>query len=753
MTLKSGGSASASTSLSSSSSSSKLLSLNNQINELLVKHGKCVIKAHDQLSLGALLLELLLNFPQSNSFESLNHKSKRKQQQQQHRVFPLNLLFTKQQQNNNECCGGGDDNQQQQQLYYTFLIDLLNSRLINVNEIRNFLNQTLLHFACEYNNYRLCKLLVLHDASFLIEDNYRQTAFVLAAKRNYLKLVKLFSCHLMRRLMRKQQQQQQEAEEIDSDESDDDDDEMFDAYKCEERTDSIEINLNNECLRQIKRATYHALCLGHLEVVKYLFRKFHLNSEQLVLNDTAFIHIVAQSLNLLEQNAAGDVAASDKSTTNNSSNDTNFAELNALHVACYKSNFLCVEFLLENLFSKKENLDLFVNRPINEFRDCTPLEEAFKGYLTLDLDTSNMMNNFDDLNIFDFFESSSSSNNNNNSRSDDVIKTSSVTTAMQNKKQQRSIRSFNRELKKSNFQHIINVLIESGGRFSPNFIKNNGLLKLLVQMYCGPKKDVYFLHFLHCCNYLCKFNLNELFEIEQESNSSISSASASASTNSMASIILAKSQTQQQQQQQKLFNFLVNHQASLNEQSLNEKYYAETINQQQFDSISSLSTTTSSSSSSSSTSNSNSNNEQSNNSVDMDRMLEELLHKIYLTSLRVVKDYKMLCLTQFIQLLFNLHFTGQINLSHYFHRQKLSYLKERNGDILDLIKETIGKPMSLKACCFISIRRSMKKFGIKKIDSLDMPRTLKYELFSNTMCTVKQNGFLFNKNNFYYTTI
>ena len=163
--------------------------LNAKINEVLLKFGRAPIKAHDQKTLGELILD--------------------------------NVIVT-----------STRNNKENNQL----IQELIQSNLIQVNNIKNFLNQTLLHFACENNDLNLCKLLLTNGADFLTEDNYRQSPFILASKRNNLDLIKLFS-------------------------------------------NSIQTNSD---LKQVYRAAYYASCSDHLEIVEFFFEKFQIKSEYLL---------------------------------------------------------------------------------------------------------------------------------------------------------------------------------------------------------------------------------------------------------------------------------------------------------------------------------------------------------------------------------------------------------------------------------------------------------------------------------------
>jgi ankyrin repeat protein len=110
-----------------------------------------------------------------------------------------------------------------------------------VNNIKNFLNQTLLHFASENNDIELCTYLLKYGADCLLEDNYRQTPFIIAAKLDSLELLDLFTNEI-----KKHPKQSH--------------------------------NLN----KQIRAASYHACNFGNLRIIKYLFDQFGLHSEDLI---------------------------------------------------------------------------------------------------------------------------------------------------------------------------------------------------------------------------------------------------------------------------------------------------------------------------------------------------------------------------------------------------------------------------------------------------------------------------------------
>lgn len=401
----------------------------------------------------------------------------------------------------------------------------------------------------------MCHLLVENSADFLFEDNYRQSPFILAAKRNNLDLIKLFSALI-------------------------------------QKNDLISNNF-----KQIRRATYYACCSGHLEVVKFLFETFNLHSE-LLLDD--HVH----------------------------KNEFKLSELNVLHVVCYKAQFEIAEFLLNNSKDKQN----FINSPINEFRESTCLEEAFKGLLALDFGKKIELNKY----------------------GRHVI-----------------LKSKEREAKKSNYESIINLLVENNGKFSRNFIQLNGLSKILLQVFSGTNKDLDFVHFLDCCKFLFVYKLNEIFIVNNNSN------------------CLKCNSTQDIEQLNKERLIIISN-------TNNTKYLNESKLKAEIE-------------------------------LDLEKAVDEFLFKVYLISMRVLKDYKYLCLNKYVEIIVNLYKSGQVNM----HMNKFIYLKERNNDIYKQIEDALKKPQSLKTLAIISIRNMTNCFGINKINVLTIPSVLKQELFLN----------------------
>lgn len=271
---------------------------------------------------------------------------------------------------------------QHQQRLLLFVKSLLKSKLLDANQIKNFLNQTLLHIYSNDNNLIGSKLLIDSGASCLLEDNYRQTPLIIAAKKNYCVLLELF---------------------------------------CESIVHQPSCNI----LTQLSKAAYYACSTGNYEALLFLFTKFNLKTDDLSLNDDN--------------------------------------EPNALHIACYKSDFKIVKLLLDHLESKDT-----LNKPINRFRESTSLEETFIGFIELSF-------NYD----FQYYF------NNNYSDQD-------------------------------SFKLTINLLIENGAKFSSNFLQNGGLVKLVTRLFCDTQKHINFVHFLNCCLFLFKFNLKEIFCYSKE---------------------------------------------------------------------------------------------------------------------------------------------------------------------------------------------------------------------------------------------
>lgn len=504
---------------------------NNELNAIFKKFGKAPIQsAYDHQKLGELILEKVIDSRNTLPFQRSSSV---------------------------------EDNLSNEQKNNSFILEILKTKQIEVNNIKNFVNQTLLHFASENNNNKLCQYLLQYGADCLIEDNYRQTPFIIAAKLNNLELVDIFMTIVKRN--------KEKANEISGK------------------------NLE----KQIRNASYHACNFGNLSIVKYLFEKFDLKSEYLLENQSE-----------AEKSAA--------------CHDKNF-ELNVLHIACYKANANIVEFLLANALNKKS----FINRPINDFRCSTALEEALKGFL-------------------------------------------SYSEKPNTAKDRIQLAAFNKErnLKINEFLNIFNILIENDAKFSKNFIQNNGLSKLVSQTFAGPNKDLDFLHFLCCFSHLFRYKLTEIFYYEEKKNASTKRAS--------------------------FINCdrIVENDITIDEDLKDCDYYEKKL-------------------------------EICCKLFDLEKTLDEFLLKTYLISQKVIKDHKRACLNKYIELLFILHFSGQLKIKI----SKLSYLKENNLEIYEIIEDCLKKPLSLKWLSTISIRGAIKNLCTKKIKSLQIPDDLKKDLF------------------------
>ena len=452
----------------------------------------------------------------------------------------------------------------------------------------------MLHFASENNDEKLCELLLKYGADCLLEDNYRYSPFIITAKRNHVNLNLLFVNFVKNRCV----------------------------------TGVAEIS-SQTCWDQIRRAAYYSVCSGNLEIAQHLFNTFKLNSEQICTEPEL------DSMSINEKRFR-------------------FSELNPLHVAAYKANFQVVQFLLQNTLEiHKES---FKNRPLNEFRDCTPLEEAFKGLLMLD------------FNLFSHY-----------SIQFDRFKNSTINTE--------------RNTKKSNHLKIINLLIEKGCRFSLNFTLTNGLSKMLVQIFSGAQKDSDFVQFLYSCNFLFKYKLDEIFSLNDQSNKNFHVTEADLCN--FVDSIRMNNHLQTKITKNKIFPLI---------------QIVDQIKCQEFN---------------------------------LEKMIDEFLLKAYLACLKVIKDFKGICLSYFVEILLSLHYSGQ----NFLNMNKLNYLKEKNMEIFLLLEETSLKPLTLKTFCCISIRRSIKNYGFEKVSSLKIPQCLKNEIFYNQLSkNANYNKYVFYPN-------
>ena len=459
--------------------------------------------------------------------------------------------------------------------YLGLIRELLEAKLIKADDLKNFLNQTLLQFACLNHDVTLCELLLKHGADCTVEDNYRLTALIISAKCDHLSNLKLL-------------------------------------------TNSIKKKINDEQLEncldiwyQVRRAAYSACCAGYLNSLKFLFEQFNLHSEQLIDESFQFGLQFGQSERL------------------------KFDEPNALHVASYKGYIEIVEYLvLKCRFVKK-----FINSKMNSFRDCTPLEEAFKGFLILD--TDHFVNQ----------------------------RHSSFKIVLLRKEN---------ELKNEKFKQILIFLIENGAKFSPSFISNNGLSKLVIHIFSGPRKDSDFVHFLYCCCFLFKFKLNEIYLNSNDiSLEEIKSLNQDKNIISIGPVNDCSKYIDIDQQSNKSCKI-----------SISKVHREHQV---------------------------------------MQRNLEDFLLKIYAFSLKVIKDYKQICMNLFVEMVLSLYNSGQLRIQ----KGSLSFLREKHFETYEIIEKSIQGPMSLKTLSLIQVKKSIKNFGPSKIDGLSIPKVLKNDLFQN----------------------
>ncbi len=269
---------------------------------------------------------------------------------------------------------------------------LIKTELLGLDEIKNFVNRTVLHVAVELNDVPMCKLLVEKGASCLLEDNYRQTALITAVKHDHFEIIDEFLGSIDR------------------------------------------ICSQDPCvLDHINRAAYQACCNGNLKIVDHLFDKYKLQSEQL-----------------------------DEQMSN-----IELYELNSLHVVAYDGNYDLVKYLVKHSRDKY----VYINKSLNKYRDSTPLEEAFKGLLALQLDATAYASN--EIDIIEKDE----------------------------------------KPKELSLKRTFNFLIENGAKFSRNFCDNNGLNRICLQMYNGggTLKHLQFMHYLDCCIFLFHYHMNDIF--------------------------------------------------------------------------------------------------------------------------------------------------------------------------------------------------------------------------------------------------
>jgi hypothetical protein len=451
---------------------------------------------------------------------------------------------------------------------------LLETKLVNINEIKNFLNQSLLHIVSEKNLINHCEVLVKLGANCLLEDNYRQTPLLIASKSNYYELVNIFCNSLKFHHIS----------------------DMYENYE----------DFNLIKLQQIQKSAYYAACSNNIEIVEYLFEKFSLNSEQLQFDsDVEVVTLPNQYSDSNDDDDDSKIKLKYELTSGTS-------ELNALHVASYNSFFKIVKYLVE----KSTNKEDYINLSINKFRDSTPLEEAFKGLLTLNFNY--------EIDI-------------NTNRRKYIVKKKGVNDYEYKKKCKKEA--------EIEYKKIINYLIENGAKFSQNFLINNEFSRISTQIFYGEFKHVNFIHYLNCIQFIFQYKINELFHFNPSS----------------------------------IFD-----------------------NKNKQISISSISDC-------------------------LTKMFIELLNRLYLIALKVLKDYKQLCLNMYSNLALNLcneigYGKIKLNAGNFF------YLKERNNEIYNRISIKLSNPSSLQQLAYSKIRNSINNFGINKVDKLNLPNILKKRL-------------------------
>jgi hypothetical protein len=427
----------------------------------------------------------------------------------------------------------------------------------------------LLHITSEKNLVNQCKNLIKLGANCMLEDNYRQTPLLIAAKSNYFELVQIFcnSVKLQAQIY------------------------MYDSFK--------EYSLIKS--QQIYKAAYYSCCSNNFEIVRYLFENFDLLSEQLQFDDNFEIVTLAVDDDQLRIKLKYEPSSFT-------------SELNALHVASYNSYFKVVKHLVEN----SRNKNVYINMPINKFRDSTPLEEAFKGLLTLNINYEIDIN----ANRRKYFSKMPSA--------DYECK-----------------KKFKKDAEWE-FKQIINYLIENGAKFSYNFLINNDFSRISQQIFYGEFKNLNFIHYLNCIQYLFQYNIEDLFQFSENS------------------LVIVENEKCQ-------------HLKSMSK--------TECLN----------------------------------------KMLNELLNMLYILILKVLKDYKYLCLKLYLNLLFlliNELNNGKIklNIENFF------YLKDRNNEIYECISVKLSNTLSLQQLALTKIKNSIKNFGFEKVDKLNLPNILKLKL-------------------------
>ena len=508
-----------------------------KINEILTQYTKYAIKCNDKRKLG----EILFTFLFETSFSTFLSK---KYQYNENEVVNIELIKS-----------------------------LLNTKLIDINEIKNFLNQTLLHIISEKNLINVCQKLVDFGANCLLEDNYRQTPLLIAAKSNYFELVKILcnSIKLQSQLY------------------------MYENFR--------DYNLIKS--QQIYKAAYYACCSNNIEIAEYLFDNFSLYSEQLQFDDNVEIVTSTSSDDDDEKSFQHKIKLKYELNSYTS-------ELNALHVAAYNSYFKVVKHLIKN----SKNKTVYINMAINKFRESTPLEEAFKGLLTLNFNY--------EIDLF-------------TNRRKYLL----VAGEYECKKK------FKREAELE-YKFIINYLIENGAKFSQNFLVNNDFSRISQQIFYGEFKHLNLIHFINCINFLFQYKIDELFQFNPNS------------------LVMVEDEKNQQMKNMSMHDCL-------------------------------------------------------------NKMFNELLHHLYKIVLKILKDYKHLCIklySQLIWILCNEIANGKIKLSS----ESFFYLKERNYELYESISTKLSNPMSLQQLTYTRIKSSIKNFGIEKVNSLNLPNMLKLNL-------------------------
>jgi hypothetical protein len=310
-------------------------------------------------------------------------------------------------------------------------------------------------------------------------------------------------------------------------------------------------------------------------------------------------------------------------------------------VASFKGYFEVVEFLVDKILP--EDKDRMINGCLNEFRKCTPLEEALNGFLMIDLRN--------ELEIVPFVN-----------KLGDLIESRN-------------------EIKRS-FIKIINLLIDNGARFSANFLVQNGLVNLVGQVFTGANRDADFVQLLYCITFLFKFNLSDIF-----------------SENDFAKFSPNEAET--------------------------IKFNNEIVDESKKD-----------------------------GSVDVNYFLEHFLQKLYTTCLKVLKDYKFICMNYFYNIFINLYLSGQFRVEPGCVPNKFAYIKDRNLDLFsDLVaffeqQANTNKMFTLQTLCCIKIKQSIRNFSFNKLKSLNVPLFLKSDIFLNNCLSLNHNLYLNKQSEF-----